>query len=88
MRAVQELNDSLLEGRHILVREDREDRDVKGESERPPRARGRMDRGGRDMGPRGRVRGRMGPRGGRPSVGRGREGQPSGFQVRVRTCRQ
>lgn len=85
LRAVQELNESELQGRNILVREDREDRDVKGDGERPGRGRGRSERGGRsgDYGGR-RGRAPRGPRGGGRSMGRGREGQSSGFQVGAR----
>ena len=84
MLAISTLNGVDLGGRRILVREDREDRDVKqapapgeeGAAPRPARGAGRGGRGGRGEG-RGRGRGEGRGRGPPPE----KVGESSGLQV-------
>jgi RNA recognition motif-containing protein len=74
--AVNTLNGTDLGGRRIAVREDREDRDVKQFVE------GEGGENGSRPPRRGRGRGRGRGREPRPPI----EGEPSGYQVRLRGC--
>jgi hypothetical protein len=77
VHAVQTLNGSDLGGRKVMVREDREDRDVKGYNAAAGEAPTRSGRGAAAGGRGGRGRGRG------PAAAPQREGESSGLQVVV-----